>query len=95
MGHEEEIEFTVLHLGLLDKAVVDVRALRWVLNEFVALLRLALLEESLTNALVNDDQGDLGRREGLDIDFLGFLFFGLFLRFLLLEQPVLLSDDLV
>jgi hypothetical protein len=55
MRHKEEIELTVLHFGLLDEACVDVRTLGWVLDEFVALLRLALLEEPLTDALVNDD----------------------------------------
>ena len=55
MRHQEEIELTVLHFGLLDESCVDVRTLGWVLDEFVALLGLALLEEPLTDALVNDD----------------------------------------
>jgi len=87
MRHKEEIELTVLHFGLLDEACVDVRTLGWVLDEFVALLRLALLEEPLTDALVNDDQRDL---RGLVFELWHRL---LFLTFCLsLCQPLLLGE---
>ena len=78
LGHgvrdKEEIKLAVLHLRLFDKAIVDVSSLRRVLDELITLLRLALLEESLTDALVNDDQSDLGRSEGLNFHFLLLLF---------------------
>jgi len=53
--HQEEVKLTVLDFRLLHEALVDVCALRRVLNKLVAPLRLPLLEESLSNALVNDD----------------------------------------
>ena len=79
MWDQEKVELAVLNLGLLDEARVDVRTLGWVLDELVALLCLALLEESLTDALVYDDQGDLrsferGHREDYLLVFLSFCF---------------------
>jgi len=60
MRYEEEIELAILDLGLLDETGVDVCALRWILNKFVTLRSLSLLEETLTDALVNDNERDLG-----------------------------------
>merc|ERR1740130_2044133 len=74
--HQEEIELPVFHLTLLDEASVNVRSLRGVLDELVTLGSLSLLEESLSDTLVHDDQGNLRR---LDRSWLG-----LFLLLLLL-----------
>jgi len=57
--YEEEIELPILNLRLLDETLVDVSALRRILNELVTLRALSLLEETLTDALVNDDKRDL------------------------------------
>lgn len=59
MRYKEEIELSILDFRLLDKAGVDVGTLRWVLDELIALLCLSLLEESLTDPLVHNDQSDL------------------------------------
>lgn len=67
--NEEEIELSVLDFGLLDEASINVGALGRVLNELVTLLSLTLLEESLTDALVNDDQRDLRRLDLRDSSF--------------------------
>lgn len=61
MRYKEEIELAILDFRLLDKAGVDVGTLRWVLDELIALLCLSLLEESLTDPLVHNDQSDLRR----------------------------------
>ncbi len=58
VGHEEEVEFAVNDLWLLHEALVDVGALGWVVDEGLP-IRLGLLEETLANALVYDDQRDL------------------------------------
>lgn len=60
MWDQEEIEFTIFDFGLFNKASINVGALRRVLNEFVSLLSLALLEESLTDPFVHNDKGNLG-----------------------------------
>jgi len=52
--YEEEIEFSILDFGLLDETRVDVSALRRILNKLTTLMSLFLLEETLTDALVND-----------------------------------------
>ncbi len=51
--HEEEIELTIDDLGLLDESVVHIGALRGVED---AALVLVFLEESLSDALVDDDE---------------------------------------
>jgi len=56
--HEEEIEFSILDFGLLDETLVDVSALRRILNKLTTLMSLFLLEETLTDAFVNDNQRD-------------------------------------
>ena len=50
MRHQEEIEFAIDDLGLLNEAVVNVGTLGRVYN-----LALGLLEESLTDTLVYND----------------------------------------
>lgn len=58
--HEEEIKLAVDDLGLLDEALVNVGSLGRVVDEGRTGVSLSLLEESLANSLVHDDQGDLG-----------------------------------
>lgn len=58
--HQEEIELAVDNFGLLDEAGVDIGSLGRVVDEVLAIVAGRLLEESLANALVHDDQGDLG-----------------------------------
>ena len=61
--HKEEIELAVNDFGLLNEASVDVGTLRRVVDEVLPVVAWCLLEESLANALVHDDESDLG--EGL------------------------------
>lgn len=81
MWHEEEVELAVDHFTLFNKALVDVGALRGVVNEGRALLARGLLEEALADALVHNDQGDLGWRHSL--------------CFIIFEQTVFFLHDLV
>ena len=55
MRHQEEIEGSIDDFGLLNEAVINVGTLWWVGNGGVH----SLLEESLSNTLVDDDQGML------------------------------------
>ncbi len=62
MRHEEEIESALNDFGLLYKAMVDIGSLRWVKD--LRLMRAwlsSLLKESLSNALVDDDECDMGK----------------------------------
>jgi len=59
--HEEEVELAIDDLGLLDEARVHVGTLRRVVDEVLALGPARLLEESLADALVHDDERDVGR----------------------------------
>jgi len=106
MRHKEEIELSIFDLTLLNEASVNVSSLGWVLDELVTLGSLSLLEEPLSDALVHDDQGNLGRLDGCRNGRFVLLLFGRsFSRtsgvlgvgfiFLLLEDTVLFSDDLV
>lgn len=101
MRNQEEVELAVLDLRLFHKARVNVGALRRILDEFAAVLRLSLLEESLTDSLVHNDQGDLGRLDLWKFYFFSFLLVLtsrlLFLcrQFGLLEEAVLFSYNLV
>lgn len=79
MGHQEKVEFAINHLGLLNKALVNVSALWRVVNESLAVL-VCLLEESLTNALIHDDKSYLGR---------------IVLAFLAVKESVLLLNNFV
>lgn len=54
MRHQEEIEGSIDDIFLLNKALINVGTLWWVVN-----LVHSLLEESLSNTLVDDDQGML------------------------------------
>lgn len=58
MRHEEEVESAFNNFGLLNEALVNVGSLGWVKD-----LRLmsvsSLLKESLSNALVDDDECDM------------------------------------
>lgn len=58
--HQEKVEGSVDHLGLLNEFLIDVSSLRWVVN-VIASVKDALLEEPLFDALVYDDQGDIWR----------------------------------
>lgn len=58
MGHEEEIELAINHLRLLNEASVDVGTLRRVVNEVLTIIAWRLLEESLSNALIDNDEGN-------------------------------------
>jgi len=57
--NKEEVKLPVNDFGLFNKAIVDVGTLRWVIDEVLTVVLLSLLEESLTDPLVHDDQGDL------------------------------------
>ena len=57
--NKEEVKLPVNDFGLFNKAIVDVGTLRWVVDEVLTVVLLSLLEESLTDPLVHDDQGDL------------------------------------
>ena len=63
LGHrvrnEEEVKLPVDNFRLLNKAVVDVGTLRWVVNEVWTVVLLGLLEESLADSLVHDDKSNL------------------------------------
>ena len=65
MRHQEEIEGSIDDFSLLDEAVIDVGSLRRVGNGGVH----SLLEESLSDSLVHDDQGVLwkARVSGLEL----------------------------
>jgi len=60
MGNQEEIELSIDYFRLLYKALIDIRSLRWVVDELLPILH-SLLEESLADSLVNNDKGNLGR----------------------------------
>jgi len=103
MRYQEEIELSILDFTLLDEASVNVSTLRGVLDELVTLGSLSLLEESLSDTLVHNDQGDLRRLDGSRSFFVLLLLGRGFSRtsgvlsvgfiFLGLEDAVLLSDD--
>jgi hypothetical protein len=79
MRHKEEIKLAINNFRLFDKALIDVGSLRWVINESLAVL-MSLLEKSLTDTLVHDDERDLG-----------WVVFTL----LTVEETVFLLDDLI
>lgn len=87
VGNEEEVKLAVDDLGLLDEALVNVSSLGWVVNE-LSLRASSLLEESLADALVDNDESNF-RRFNL-LRFLLTIFAGL-----LAGEPVLLRDDSV
>lgn len=60
MGNQEEIELSIYYFRLLYKALIDIRSLRWVVDELLPILH-SLLEESLADSLVNNYKGNLGR----------------------------------
>lgn len=106
MRHEEEIELSIFDFTLFDEASVNVSSLGRVLDELITLGSLSLLEESLSDTLIHDDQGNLGRldRSGNGVFVLLLLsggfsrsggVLGIGLIFLCLEDAVLLGDDLV
>ncbi len=62
VGYEEEVKSALDNFGLLYEAMVDIGTLRWVKD--VRLMRAwltSLLKESLSNALVDDDECDMGK----------------------------------
>ena len=63
MRHQEEIEASILNSGLLNKALIDIGTLRRVGNLGI----LAGLEESLSNTLVDNDQGMLWKLSLWDV----------------------------
>ena len=65
--NQEEVEFAIYNFWLLNKAIVDVCTLWWVVNEILTASMLRLLEESLADSLINDDQSDLRGLLGLYI----------------------------
>ena len=67
MRNQEEVEFAIDYFWLLYKAIVDVSTLWWVVNEILTASMLRLLEESLADSLINDDQSDLRSLLGLYI----------------------------
>ena len=81
MRHEEEVELAIDDLRLLHESCIDIGTLRRVVNLVAAIIRHRLLEESLSDSLVDDDEGDLGGLEAL--------------RLLLRVQAILKGNDLV
>lgn len=79
MWYQEEVEPSINHFRLLYEALVHIGTLGWVVDEGLPIL-LSLLEESLANTLVDNNQSDLG---------CGQLLLGV------LVVAVLLVDDLV
>lgn len=58
--HEEEIKPAINDFTLLHEALINVRALRRIVNERLPTVVLRLLEESLPHALVDDNERDFG-----------------------------------
>lgn len=58
--YQEEIEAAVNNFTLFNETLINVGTLRRIVNESLVLLILGLLEEALTHALIDNDQGDLG-----------------------------------
>ena len=58
--HKEEIKLAIDDLRLLNEACVDVGTLRRVVNEVLSIVTSRLLEESLSDSLVHNDQRDVG-----------------------------------
>lgn len=79
VGHEEEVELAVNYLRLLNKALVDISTLGRVVDESLPVL-LRLLEESLTDPLIYNNERYLGR---------------IIFSFLTVVEAVLLLDDIV
>lgn len=59
VGHKEEIEFAINNLALFNETLINVGTLWWVVDQGLVLRILRLLEETLTYALVDDNQSDL------------------------------------
>jgi hypothetical protein len=55
MRDQEEIELSILSLGLFNESLVNVGTRRWVED-----LLASLFEDALSHSLVDDDEGDLG-----------------------------------
>ena len=55
MRYQEEVKFAINHFRLLYKARIDICTLWWVVDEVLTASVLRLLEESLTDSLINDD----------------------------------------
>lgn len=64
---------------MFDKALIDVSALRWVVDVGLS-VRLSLLEETLAHTFVNDDECDLG---------------WVVLTFFALKEAILFLNDLI
>lgn len=56
--HKEEIKLAIDDFGLLDEAGIDVRSLGRVVNEVLSVVAWSLLEESLSDSLVHNNQRD-------------------------------------
>ena len=61
MRHQEEVELALDDLRLLNEARVNIGSLRRVIDEVLALRSIGLLEEALSDALVDNDESDIGR----------------------------------
>jgi hypothetical protein len=59
--HQEEVELAINDLRLLNEAGINIGSLRRVVDEVLAIRSSRLLEEALSDALVDDDEGDIGR----------------------------------
>ena len=55
MRHQEEVELALDDLRLLNEARVNIGSLRRVIDEVLALRSIRLLEEALSDALVDDN----------------------------------------
>jgi len=85
--YKEEIKLAVNNFRLLNEALVDVSSLWWVVN-VLSLCGTRLLEESLTNALIYNNESNF---RFLKL----FLFLLTFLCSLLFNKTVFFRDDLV
>lgn len=60
MGNQEEVKLTIDNFRLLDEALIDVGTLGWVVDELLTVIH-SLLEESLANSFVHNNESNLGR----------------------------------
>lgn len=67
MRHKEEVKLAIDNLRLLNKACINVCTLRRVVDEVLSIVACSLLEESLADSLVHDDQGNVRMRFGLSL----------------------------
>ena len=61
MWNQEKVELTIDNFWLFNKALINISTLGWIVNESLSVLICRLLEKSLSDSLVHDDQGNFWR----------------------------------